>query len=86
MMRKAVDPVGPLNDEYLCRAIRDSWHKGRLLVAWGNHGSYCERSSWFRHQLYVEDVQAYCLAKNKTGEPKHPVYCSPDSEFQIYMH
>jgi len=66
-LKKAFDPVGPLNDKYL-RAMSD---KAKITVcAWGNHGKYLNRDKAVLS--LIKDPR--CLAINKTGTPKHPLF------------
>ena len=41
-MKDASDPIGPDNDTYLITLAKDA---GVIIAAWGNHGSYLNRSS-----------------------------------------
>jgi len=70
-MRKAQDPVGPGNDAAIVRAAKEA----RLVVcAWGNHGSFLERSSRVRALLNKSKIPLHCLRVNSGGEPAHPLY------------
>lgn len=69
-MKRAKDPVGPLNDKVLTEACRDA---GLLLVAWGAHGSFMGRD----RQVYdlilrVYRAAPYCLQVTNGGYPRHP--------------
>lgn len=73
LIRKDPDPVGPKNDASLLEMVKDA----KLVVgAWGNHGAYLDRSAYVRR--LIPDMK--CLARNKTGEPTHPLYISDDQE------
>jgi len=67
IMLSSDDPVGSENDKYLI----DYSHKcDKVICAWGNYGSYKNRSSEIRLKL----SNLHYLALNKSGEPSHPLY------------
>lgn len=71
VMKGAADPVGPDNDRWLLRLAE----KASLIVAvWGNHGEFMERGKAVMGLF--EGIDFHCLILNKTGHPKHPLYCS----------
>ncbi|MEW6981272.1 DUF1643 domain-containing protein [Colwelliaceae bacterium 6471] len=41
-----------------------------VIAAWGNDGTYIERSEQFKASL----PNLYCLKVSKSGEPTHPLY------------
>ncbi len=58
-----------------------------VLCAWGNDGAFMDRSSVVLTLLYdkVRDRMGqrrnlWCLGKNKSGEPKHPLYVPYSTE------
>ncbi len=63
----AKDPVGPQNDEALLNMAQEAT---LIVAAWGNNGGYRNRSTDVK-KLFPH---MKCLGKNKTGEPKHPLY------------
>ncbi|TDB05122.1 DUF1643 domain-containing protein [Halomonas marinisediminis] len=66
-MKAADDPVGPDNDlslKSVCEAA------DLVVAAWGNHGSFRNRS----RQVRVMLDGLHCLKLNKSGEPAHPLY------------
>ena len=69
-LRKANDPVGAENDKWIYDAMKAA---DKVILAWGNHGSYKGRSSEIK-QMALEAAHPYHLGLNKTGEPKHPLY------------
>ena len=69
-LRSADDPVGPENDDWISRALNSA---DRVVLAWGNHGAYKDRSRQVR-QLAFSRTKPFHLGFNKTGEPKHPLY------------
>ena len=71
LIHQDADPVGPLNDECLIEMAREA---KTVVAAWGNHGAYLGRSEAVRSLI----PGMKCLVKNNTGEPRHPLYISPD--------
>lgn len=70
-MKAAKDPVGPGNDAAIVRAARES---GIVVCAWGNHGSFLERSLAVRALLNKSNIKPHVLRVNANGEPAHPLY------------
>jgi hypothetical protein len=66
-LRRALDPVGENNDDWLMRLCADS---ELVVAAWGNHGRYLGRSSALRARLPI----CHVLGLTKLGEPRHPLY------------
>ena len=68
-MKAAADPVGPDNDHWIAHwAARVD----RVMVGWGEHGAHLDR-----HRQVVallDPRKTYCLARNASGQPKHPLY------------
>lgn len=75
LMRRASDPIGPNNDEWIRVILRDQ--VSRCIVAWGNSGTHLDRAEQFAG---LTDAPLYCLATNKGGQPKHPLYVKGDVE------
>ena len=69
-LRAAREPVGPDNDDWISRALVAA---DRVILAWGNHGAYMERSRIVT-RMVSDVVQPSQLGINKTGEPTHPLY------------
>ncbi|WP_412502102.1 DUF1643 domain-containing protein [Shewanella algae] len=67
VMMAAIDPVGVNNDEWL-KSLADA--AGAVVAAWGNHGSFMQRSSKVRELL----PNLHYLKLNGSGEPAHPLY------------
>jgi hypothetical protein len=69
---KAVqDPVGPGNDAAIVRAAKEA---ALVVCAWGNHGSFSDRSFRVRALLGKSKIPLHCLRINANGEPAHPLY------------
>lgn len=68
------DPVGPDNDSILLNLASRA---GRVVAAWGVHGSYRERDQWAISNI---DRQMTCLGLTKDGHPRHPLYVRANQE------
>jgi hypothetical protein len=61
---EADDPIGPDNDKVIqSRCIGD------CIVAWGNHGTFLNRSAQVLRKL---EGRLYCIGLTAKGQPKHP--------------
>ncbi len=70
-MKVSDDPMGIENNKWLKKLAKDA---ALVVAAWGNDGSYLERSEQVKEFL----PNLYCLKLNKSGEPAHPLYQSAD--------
>jgi hypothetical protein len=78
-MRKAIDPVGPENHDWVMEAVaragarRDAADRGPVICAWGTHGSYMDQD-----QAVLGWVRGLCtpmaLGFTRNGLPWHPLY------------
>lgn len=66
-MKASDDPIGIENNKWLKKLAKDAV---LVVAAWGNDGSYLERSEQVKEFL----PNLYCLKLNKSGEPAHPLY------------
>lgn len=66
-MMRALDPVGPLNDEVLHDRAAGA---GVIVAAWGVHGKFDERERVVRTAL----PKLHYLRLTKNGYPGHPLY------------
>ena len=66
-MKNAKNPIGADNDKWLKAMVAQS---SLIVAAWGNDGSFLDRSSEVRKFL----PELHCLKRNKSGEPAHPLY------------
>jgi hypothetical protein len=73
-MKRAADPIGPENDEYL----RSEGQKGRVICAWGAHGSFMDREAAVVRLFDGLRVPLYALALTGAGSPRHPLYLKGD--------
>lgn len=81
-LRQADDPIGAYNDAWIRRALHEA---DEVVLAWGNHGAYKNRSQAVR-RMAIDANQPYHLGLNKTGEPKHPLYLRSDTKPVQYAH
>lgn len=76
-LKKASDPIGPLNDLWLEFAMR---HAHTIVAAWGNGGALFGRGeharSTFRGRLSV-------FGLTDKGFPRHPLYLRSDCGVSI---
>ncbi len=73
MMKAAKEPIGIENDIWLQKIALDA---GLIIAAWGNDGSYLNRSEHIKNLL----PKMHCLKINKSGEPAHPLYQTSDKQ------
>jgi hypothetical protein len=74
-LQKVADPVGTENDHYLLTAGRNA---STIILAWGNWGRLQQRDRAVLNLLApCKDV--YCLGRNQTGQPRHPLYVKSDT-------
>ena len=73
VIKTAVDPVGPKNDAAIVEAAADP-RCGLIVAAWGNHGSFGNRSQQVKKLLEELGKPVYCFRMSKHGEPEHPLY------------
>jgi len=66
-MKKADDPIGPENDEWLVRLAKDA---NSVVAAWGNDGSFMNRAE---HVVKLLGPLS-CLRVTAKGHPQHPLY------------
>jgi hypothetical protein len=67
LMKEAVDPIGPDNDEWLVRLAKEA---GVVVAAWGNDGSFMNRAK----QVIQLVGKLSCLKLTREGQPAHPLY------------
>jgi hypothetical protein len=78
-MRKASDPVGPENIDWVRRAVnRTAYPSGPadrdiVVCAWGTHGSYMDQDLTVLG--WIEGVcKPMALGITRDGHPRHPLY------------
>lgn len=72
--------IGALNDDWIRRSIEEV---DAIVVCWGNDGAYLNRSDEVLEILkeYQEVKQVFCLDKNATGQPRHPLYAKSNKNW-----
>lgn len=73
------NPVGDKNDQYL---IEYTKKVEKIICAWGNDGCYLNRA---KEVCSLLDAPLFALAINKTGEPKHPLYVTRNTQPISYL-
>ena len=68
-MRAAAAPVGPDNDRWITQW---STQVDRVMLGWGEHGAHLGRDQ--QVLALLEPRKTYCLERNASGQPKHPLY------------
>lgn len=68
-MKASPDPIGPDNDRRLLECARRC---GKVVAAWGSHGSFMERD--VQVCALLKDFEMVCLSRNADGGPGHPLY------------
>ena len=80
-LKWADDPIGPHNDKWILKLARMSTI---VIAGWGNHGGFMQREKRVKELLlndgsdFDSRKDIYCLAVNKGGSPKHPLYMKND--------
>ena len=78
-MKAAPDPVGPENDRWLLECAKQS---GKVVAAWGSHGSFQGRAEHVGRILRKFEV--VCLTRNADGAPGHPLYLKKTLPFRPF--
>lgn len=73
------DPVGPDNRQWIEDAAERA---GRIVCAWGGHGSYLGQDETVLGWLGRRPT--YALGRTKRGQPRHPLYLSATSELDPF--
>lgn len=71
------DPVGPENDEWIVKEIRNA---AIIIAAWGVQGTYKNRNEEIEKLV----PQLHCIGMTKDGIPRHPLYVRKDAKPMIY--
>lgn len=79
VMKNAVDPVGPNNDEWI---LKEAKAADRVVVAWGTHGGFKDRQ--YEVLNLLDDFDLYCFGRTKTGFPKHPLYLKKSTRLERF--
>jgi len=80
-LRTHADPVGPGNDEAIVEACRDA---GLVIAAWGADAFAVDRARHVMRLLAKLPKYPACLARTKSGAPKHPLYVRADKQLEPF--
>ena len=81
VLRSAMKPIGPHNDRWILSRAKGA---GRVVCAWGNHGSFDNRSADVISMLVAAGIELMHLGLTKTELPRHPLYLPKDREPVIW--
>ncbi|MGC1308647.1 MAG: DUF1643 domain-containing protein [Phormidesmis sp.] len=81
MLKKADNPVGPQNDEYVLKAVTEAQ---QVVLAWGNWGSLGGRDRAILTLLRPHQPKLTYLQMNRSGQPRHPLYISRDRPLRSF--
>lgn len=73
LIKAGADPVGDENDPIIRCVFREN-KDGRLLLAWGGHGTLDERGARVAEWALSEHGNPECFGLTKNGQPRHPLY------------
>jgi hypothetical protein len=82
-LRRAADPIGPVNDNALARVAAEC---DPVVCAWGAHADLGRkgRGAEVLGRLELLGVRPVCLAVLKGGEPGHPLFVRTDTPLRPY--
>jgi hypothetical protein len=75
-LKQVADPIGAETDRYLATLPQQV---ERIIVAWGNHGSWQNRDRQVL-ALFPPHPPLYCLGITQQGQPTHPLYIKYDQQ------
>jgi len=78
-LKVAEDPIGKDAEVWI---IKEAEKCEKIVAAWGNHGSFLNRSE----NVLAKLKDLYCFGLTKQGQPKHPLYLRLDSKIQPLNH
>ncbi len=79
-MRAASDPIGPDNDLWIAHW---SAKVDRVMLGWGEHGTHLGRNQ--QVLAYLDRSKTFCLERNASGQPKHPLYVSKKNKPVLFV-
>ncbi|MDB6017709.1 MAG: hypothetical protein JWR19_2198 [Pedosphaera sp.] len=80
-MRAAPDPIGPDNMKWINAVAGEA---DLIIAAWGIDGTFKNQSRELLKASIEWKKPIYCLAINKGGTPKHPLYVLGSTHPQAY--
>jgi hypothetical protein len=78
-MKRAINPVGPLNDDVIRYYAKAA---GMTVAAWGAHGTHLGRNNAVLRLL--KGQRLYHLAVTKDGHPRHPLYLAGELKPEVW--
>lgn len=79
---KVDNPVGPGNDNYLVKHLKEAWlNEAPAIAAWGAHARP-DRVAAVMRMPHTRRLQA--LGTTKAGAPRHPLYMPKTAEPQLW--
>lgn len=79
-MKAAGEPIGMYNDQVILEVASGA---GMVICGWGKHGAHKQRDAHVLAMLRERGIEAWALAFNKDGSPRHPLYVGYDVEPQL---
>jgi len=77
-LRRHPDPIGPVADEAITRAVHVARARGaRVIAAWGGHQMAGPRG---QHVRALVGEPLLCLGTTQSGHPRHPLYVRGDTQ------
>lgn len=74
-MKKATDPIGPLNDDAIEMALHEELD---LLCAWGANATHRQREEQVKCAITRGRCRPHYLRLCASGAPEHPLYIPSD--------
>jgi hypothetical protein len=79
-MKRTADPIGPDNDRLIAHW---SGKVDRVMLGWGEHGAHLGRDQ--QVLAYLDRSKTFCLERNASGQPKHPLYVSKKNRPLLFV-
>ena len=82
VLKKVANPIGLENDRYLIEAAELA---DKVILAWGNWGNLLNRDQSVVTLLQHYQSKLYCLRRNHSGQPRHPLYVKRTTTLKSWM-
>ncbi|MEM9769930.1 MAG: DUF1643 domain-containing protein, partial [Cyanobacteria bacterium P01_D01_bin.71] len=82
ILQTVAQPVGVGNDQHILQACHTA---SQIVLAWGNWGSLQQRDQAILKLLRPFCDRLYCLGRNQTGQPRHPLYVPRHTSLQPWL-
>lgn len=80
-LRRASDPVGPENDQWLLSVCKSAQ---LIVAAWGAPGGYLSRDTYCTRLICHAGFDLYVLGTTKHGRPRHPLRMAGNIEPRLW--